>query len=370
MVIAVRFFTNSSSDENKNFIYETFSRISGLHIQHTFLFIFDKPYNSLILPANVIPVVIELKEKSPMKSLIWYNIKIPAVLKKYKADIFISGSFCSLITKIPQILIAPDISFTQHASIVKKQSLLFYKKFTPRFLKKTKTIIVFSAFQKAEIIKQYKTDADKIEVIYNGVNENFKPIHIEEREKIKDKYAAGNEYFIYTGEIGSNKNLLNLLKAFSAFKKRQRSNMQLLIAGNPGWEYEKFSESLRLFRFKEDVQILENPSLEDLIKITAAAYALVYPSLFEGFATQPLQAMKSSIPVITSSTGAMPEIVADAALYADAENFKDIAIKMMMLFKDENLRKALIEKGTIQVKKYNWDNTAGLVWKSIEKTLL
>ena len=370
MVIAVRFFTNSSSDENKNFIYETFTRISALHVQHTFLFIFDKPYNSLILPANVIPVVIELKGKSPMKSLIWYNIKIPAVLKKYKADIFISGSFCSLITKIPQILIAPDISFTQHASIVKKQSLLFYKKFTPRFLKKTKIIIVFSAFQKAEIIKQYKTDADKIEVIYNGVNENFKPIHIEEREKIKEKYAAGNEYFIYTGEIGSNKNLLNLLKAFSAFKKRQRSNMQLLIAGNSGWEYEKFSESLRLFRFKEDVQILENPSLEDLIKITAAAYALVYPSLFEGFETQPLQAMKSSIPVITSSTGAMPEIVADAALYADAENFKDIAIKMMMLFKDENLRKALIEKGTIQVKKYNWDSTAGLVWKSIEKTLL
>lgn len=367
MVIAVRFFTNSTSDENGNFIYETFSRISGLHIQHTFLFIFDKPYNSLIFPANVIPIVIDLKGKSPMKSLIWYNIKIPAILKKHKADIFISGSFCSLITKIPQILIAPDISFTQHASIVKKQYLLFYKKFTPRFLKKAKSIIVFSAFQKDILIKQYKTGADKIEVIYPGVNENFKPIHIEDREKIKDKYGAGNEYFIYTGEIGSNKNLLNLLKAFSAFKKRQKSSMQLLIAGNPGREYEMFSESLRLFRFKGDVKILENLSLDEIVKVTTSAYAMAYPSLFDVLATQPLQAMKSGVPVITSSTGAMPEIVADAALYADAENFKDIAIKMMMLFKDENLRKVLIEKGILQVKKYDWNESAGLLWKSIEK---
>ena len=74
---------------------------------------------------------------------------------------------------------------------------------------------------------------------------------------MKGKYADGNEYFIYTGEIGSNKNLLNLLKAFSAFKKRQKSNMQLLIAGKPGWKYEEFLENLRLFRFKEEVKLLE-----------------------------------------------------------------------------------------------------------------
>jgi glycosyltransferase involved in cell wall biosynthesis len=87
---------------------------------------------------------------------------------------------------------------------------------------------------------------------------------------------------------------------------------------------------------------------------------MVHPSLYEGFATQPLEAMKTSVPVIASSKGAMPEILGDAALYADTENFKDIAVKMMQLFRDENVRKELIEKGKIQAEKFNWDVTSKL----------
>jgi len=163
---------------------------------------------------------------------------------------------------------------------------------------------------------------------------------------------------------------LNLLKAFSAFKKRQKSNMQLLIAGKPSWKYEVFFESLRLFKFKDDVKILKDPSLEELVKITGAAYAIIHPSLYESAAIQPLEAMKSCVPVIASPKGAMPEIYGDAALYADTENFKDIAVKMMQLFKDENLRKELIEKGKIQAEKFNWNITAELLWESIEKCII
>ncbi len=97
---------------------------------------------------------------------------------------------------------------------------------------------------------------------------------------------------------------------------------------------------------------------------------MVYPSLFESFATQPLQAMKSGVPVITSTSGAMYEICGDAALYANYENFKDLAVKMMLIFKDENLRKTLIEKGKLHAEKYNWDITANFFWNIIEKTIV
>ncbi|MEO9032493.1 MAG: glycosyltransferase family 1 protein, partial [Ginsengibacter sp.] len=244
----------------------------------------------------------------------------------------------------------------------------FYKTFVARSLKKAKVIITFSEFSQAEIIKQYKINGDKTAIVYKGISQSFREITNEERENVKAKYADGNEYFIYTGEIGSVKNLLNLLKAFSAFKKRQQSNMQLLIFGNPSSKTEAITEALRLFRFKKDVQLLTNEPIEELAKVTAAAYAMVYPSCYDNFATQPLQAMISGVPVIISSTGAMTEICADAALYADPENFKEIAIRMMTLFKDENLRKTLIEKGKIQAKKYDWDITAALLWELIEKS--
>ena len=65
----------------------------------------------------------------------------------------------------------------------------------------------------------------------------------------------------------------------------------------------------------------------------------------------------------------MQEIAKDAALYADANSHTDIANKMMLLYKDENLRKELILKGRQIVKQYSWDKTATLLWQSIEKVM-
>jgi glycosyltransferase involved in cell wall biosynthesis len=201
------------------------------------------------------------------------------------------------------------------------------------------------------------------------VNENHQRVTQQERESVKEKYAEGNEYFIHTGKIHPGANLINVLKAFSAFKKRQKSGMQLLIITNGGKYYERFLSTVSLFKFKEDVNILNGLTQNEISKITASAYALVHPSFFESFGSSLIDAMKYDVPIITSLTGAMPEICGDAALYADPENFKDIAVKMMTLFKDENLRKELIEKGKLQVQKYNWNITAELVWNSIEKTI-
>jgi glycosyltransferase involved in cell wall biosynthesis len=373
MVIAVntRFLVKDEREVYTNFIYETLSRITTSHPEHTFIFIFDKPWHdSIIFSENVIPVVTGPHARHPAQWYIWYNIKIPAVLKKYKAGVLVSpDGLCSLTTKKPQCLVVYDLAFLHGSSCMNKSRLLFYKRFTPRFIKKSKVVVTVSEFTKAAIIKQYKTDADKIEIVYSGVDENFMPVLSGEREIVKAKYADGNEYFIYTGEIGSDKNLLNLLKAFSAFKKRQKSNMQLLIAGKTGWNPGEFIENLRLFRFKDEVKLLENLSLPELVKVTGSAYAMVYPSILEGFGMQSLQAMKSGIPVITSTASAMSEICGEAALYADPENFKEIAVQMMLIFKDENLRKTLIEKGKLQAEKYNWNRTALLFWNAIEKTM-
>ena len=221
MIIAVntRFLVKDELEVYTNFIYETFSRLTRLQPEHTFIFIFDRPWHdSFIFPGNVIPVVTGPQASHPALWYIWYNFKIPAVLKRYKAEVFVSpDGLCSLTTKLPQCLLVYDLAFLHPPLFMTRSHRLFYKKFTPQFIKKTKVVVTLSDFTKADIIKQYKTDADKIEVVYGGVNENFMPILIEERENVKAKYADGNEHFIYTGEIGSNKNLLNLLKAFSAF---------------------------------------------------------------------------------------------------------------------------------------------------------
>jgi len=94
---------------------------------------------------------------------------------------------------------------------------------------------------------------------------------------------------------------------------------------------------------------------------------LVYPSLLEGFGVPVLEAMRSEVPVITSLNSSMQEIAGDAALYADPKNYQDIADKMMLLYKDEDLRKELVQKGKKIVTQYSWNRTADLLWQTILK---
>ena len=374
MVIAVNTKITGRDEltEEDNFIFETFRRIIKLQPRHTFVLISEtKLIDTITAFENVTNIVISQQNKSPAFWYLWYNIKIPAVLKKYKADVYIScDGIASLTTKVPQYIVVAGLSFIHQPSIFKTSSLIFYKNFIPKSIKKAHTIFALSEFSKRDIVKQYKTNADKIKIIYKGVNENCREFSYEEKEEVKAQYTNGNEYFIYSGEIGSNKNLLNLLKAFSAFKKRQKSSMQLIIAGKPGWKSKDFFESLSLFMFRDEVEILKDPSLEQRIKITTAAYAMVCPSHNDGFATQPLEAIKCGVPVITSAKGAMPEIFGDAALYADTENFKEVAVRMMQLFRDENLRNELIAKGKIRAEKFNWDVTAKLIWENIGNAIV
>ena len=373
MVIAVntRFLLVDYLEGYGNFIYETFRRITEQHPEHEFIFIFDRPYDKRFLFSNNIKTVVTgPAARHPLLWKLWYDIKVPAVLKKYKADVFVScDGFCSLGTKVPQCLVVHDLAFLHYPSAIKKSHLLFYKRYTPKFLGKAISIATVSEFSKKDIIAQYGTDAKKINVVYNGVKEIFNPINNEAKATIKNKYTDGKEYFIYAGSIHPRKNLITLLKAFSVFKKRQQTNMKLVLAGRLAWQYESFEKDLKSYKYRNDVVLTGYVEEAVLAEIIGAAYGLVYPSFFEGFGVPVLEAMRCDVPVITSADSAMQEIAKDAALYADANSHTDIANKMMLLYKDENLRKELILKGRQIVKQYSWDKTATLLWQSIEKVM-
>ncbi len=372
MVIAVntRSLLADSLEGHGNFMYETFQLISKNHPEHQFIFIFDQPYSErFVFGTNVTAVAAGPPARHPLLWKLWYDFKVPAVLRKYKADVFVSGDgCCSLRTKVPQCLIVHDLAFL-HYPAIKKSHQLFYKRYMPRFLDKATSIATVSQFSKEDIITQYKTTANKIDVVFNGVNEIFQPVSDEDKLTTKNTYTDGKEYFIYAGAIHPRKNLINLLKAFSVFKKRQQTNMKLVLTGKLAWKYESFEKDLQSYKYRNDVVMTGYVEETELVKLIGSSYGLVYPSLFEGFGAPVLEAMRCNVPVITSAHSAMQEIAKDAALYADATNYKDMADKMMLLYKDENLRKELIQKGKIVTNQYSWDKTAALLWQSIGKAM-
>jgi len=373
MTIAIntRFLLTDYLEGYGYFIFETFRRIVKTHKEHQFIFIFDRPYGlRFIFSENITPVIAGPAARHPLLWKYWYDVKIPAVLKKYKADIFVSADgYCSLKTKIPQCMVVHDLAFLHYPTHSKKSHLRYFKKQMPRFLEKAKTIATVSEFSKKDIIEQYKISPGKIDVVYSAAKEIFKPVSEKIKQETKNRYTDDKEYFLHVGAIHPRKNLLNLLKAFSVFKKRLKSNMKLMLVGRLAWKYESFMDKLKSYKHREDVVILGYTDEPELVNIVGSAYALVYPSLLEGFGVPVLAAMQCKVPVITSLNSSMQEIAKDSVLYADPGSHDDIAEKMMRIYKDENLQKELIEKGQKISKEYSWDRTAELLWKCIEKTM-
>ena len=373
MIIAVNtcslFFNHP--DDPGYFIYQCISNLEKKHPQHQFIFLFDRPFDKqLTFAKNSSAVVMRPRPVSTLLWPYWYNFTLPAVLRKYKATVYIStDGICAGRTKLPQCLLLQDLTFLHAPEYVAGSLLRFYKKQFSGFLKKAKSIVTLSAFSQTIIADRYKIDAKKISIIYPAPTIVFKPVEEAVKEAVKAQYTDGKEFFLYTGAIHPRNNLVNLLKAFSFFKKRQKSNMQLLIAGTPDKKFKQFAEDLKTYRYRDEVKILSGLPVTELAEITAAAYAFIFPVLFDNFTHHPLNAMQSAVPVITSKCCALPETCADAALYVNPEDFKDLAEKMMLLYKDEQKRNQLISTGLLQAKKYNWDNTANLLWELIARTI-
>lgn len=371
MKIAVntRFLLEDYLEGYGHFLFETIRQMALDHPEHEFLFIFDRPFNQKFIPSdNCKGIVAGPAARHPILWKWWFDVRIPAILRRYKADVFLScDGFCSLRTHVPQCLVIHDLAFLHFPGFIKRSHLLFYKRYTPKFLKKAAVISTVSAFSKNDIVNNYGIDPAEVEIVNNAARNIFHPIDFSEMQEVRDQFTEGKNYFIYTGSIHPRKNLINLLKAFSIFKKRQKSDWKLVIAGRLAWKFESFTESLKKYKYRSDVVMTGYVGEEELSRLIGAAYAMVYPSLWEGFGMPVLEAMQSAVPVITSEKSAMEEIGGDAALYANVTEPQELAERMMLLYKDETLRNTLIKRGKEKAKNYSWVKTADLLWKSVLK---
>ena len=122
-------------------------------------------------------------------------------------------------------------------------------------------------------------------------------------------------------------------------------------------------------RFKNDVVFTGRVLTRDLHDIFGAALALTFVPFFEGFGIPIVEAMSAGVPVICSNTTSIPEVGGNAAMYADPLKIEQITDAMIKIQRDIDLRKSLVEKGFIQKEKFSWDETARLLWMSVEKAL-
>jgi glycosyltransferase involved in cell wall biosynthesis len=275
----------------------------------------------------------------------------------------------SLNTKVPTCLVIHDLAFEHYPEHLKFSQRSYWRYFSPKFAQKASRIVTVSEFSKQDIVSRYRVPEEKISVAYNGAHEAYHSLGWEEREAVKRQYAEGCEYFVFAGALHPRKNVVNLLKAFISFKKHHRSNMKLVIVGRMAWKFEELVAMREEMPFKEDVKWVGYMDVEELSRVTAAAYAMVYASLFEGFGIPILEALQCNVPAIVSNTSSMPEVGGSAALLVNPSDSEDIAAKMAMVYRDETLRARLIAAAPAQVARFSWDKAAEVLWNSLMQCL-
>jgi glycosyltransferase involved in cell wall biosynthesis len=353
------------------FMYETLKRITNEHPEHEFIFIFDRPYDKeYIFSDNVSAVVAPPPARHPVLWYLWFEWSIPYVLKKYKADLFVSlDGYLSMASDVPTVVAIHDVNFEHYPKSIPWSMYKFLHYYSPRYAHKAKRIITVSEFSKKDISEQYGIDPAKIDVVYNGANEDYKPVSDQVKISIRDKYSSGEEYFLYVGSIHARKNMENMMNAYDEFKKKHHTHHKFLIVGNKKWWTDSMEKTYQSLTFKNDVIFMGRVPMDELLKITASAFALVYVPFFEGFGIPITEAMKCEVPVITSNITSMPEVAGDAALLIDPFSVASITSAMEKLVNNEKLRTELIGKGKVQATVFYWQRTADLLWQSIEKAM-
>lgn len=353
------------------FTYETFKQIVLKNPSIEFIFIFDrKPHHDFIFANNVKIEVIGPQARHPLLYIFWYQYALHKLLKKVKPSIFIgTDGMIPLKSTTKTLAVIHDLNFEHHPEHLPQLIRKYYCHSFPKFAEKANRIATVSEFSKQDIVNQYNINPSKIDVVYNGANSNFKPLSETEKKSTLGKYSHNKDYFLFVGTLHPRKNLSNLFKAFDLFKTNTGSELKLLIVGKKMWWTKEIETTFNQLKHQSDVIFTDRVSETELCKITAAAFALTYIPIFEGFGIPLVEAMNCGTPIITSNVTSMPEVVGDAAILVDPFSVKDIANGMEQLFIDKTKQNLLIEKGNQQGKKYSWDRTSELLWNSIEKTI-
>jgi glycosyltransferase involved in cell wall biosynthesis len=225
-------------------------------------------------------------------------------------------------------------------------------------------VFAVSQFTRQEIENLFHIPGERIEVVYNAIDERFQRGHATEadRQLIAERYRVTYPFLLYAGRVSPHKNVVRIIEAFSALKaeleKDQKfPDLKLIIIGDDLSGHPDLRRTVVRGGVQNDVRFLGFVPIEVLRIFYDVAKIFVFPSLYEGFGLPPLEAMVHGTPVVTSNTSSLPEVVGKAAVLVNPENVFEIMHALHRVLLDQGLREKLKQRGYEQARKFSWETS-------------
>jgi glycosyltransferase involved in cell wall biosynthesis len=313
-----------------------------------------------ILPTNFVSVPLVAAERS----LHGYR-EFRAKLKQIDCDLLHVPNLFSVPRRLPCPYVMTVHDMLEHMSRTKgvggiRRSLHF--QLTKQVLRGAARIFAVSNFTRNEIEKLFGISSDRIEVVYNAIDERFLHGHATaaDRDLIAQRYQVTYPYLLYAGRISAHKNVVRMIEAFSALKTELEKDglfpdLKLIIIGDDLSGNPDLRRTVVRSGVQNDVRFLGFVPIEVLRIFYDLAKIFVFPSLYEGFGLPPLEAMAHGTPVVTSNVSSLPEVVGKAAVLVNPENVFEIRRALHRVLTDQSLRDRLKDRGYAQTARFSWE---------------
>ena len=342
------------------YVFELTENLFKLDQENEYILFLNDPEYSEFKPPNkrIHKVCVNARHYSVKE-----QTKFCKLLYKHNLDLVHFTHFNAPILYLkPSIVTIHDLTLSFFPG--KKMNSFVYRAAYQAILKSTvskaQKIIAVSKNTKKDLQKLLKTPSEKISVIYEGVNQEFKPITNKSQvNACLKKYHINKPFLLYTGVWRNHKNIVNLIKAFNLLNQNYKYNSQLVITGKEDPFYPEVKQTVLDLNLKDKVIFTDFVSEQDLVTLISSAHIYAFPSFYEGFGLPVLEAMQCHTPVACSNTSCLPEIAgSDNAVFFDPHSPQDIAKKLHTLATDQELRNKLINNGAQHIKNFSWQEMA------------
>ncbi|HLK96772.1 MAG TPA: glycosyltransferase family 1 protein, partial [Hymenobacter sp.] len=258
IAVNVRFLLPGNQLEGiGRFTYETLKRLVAAHSEHTFHFLFDRPFDARYLfGPNVVPHVLQPPARHPFLWVAWFEGAVAWWLRRHRPAVFLSpDGYTTLATRVPRVTVFHDLAFEhfpEHMSVLEHK---YYQFFAPRFAHASERLVTVSEATRQDVVQTYGVPATKISIAYNAADEYFRPLPADVQQLTRERYAAGKAYFLFVGALHPRKNLANLLRAFDEFKERTGAPTKLLIVGRTAWKAGPMFDVYQQMAHRRDVHL-------------------------------------------------------------------------------------------------------------------
>jgi glycosyltransferase involved in cell wall biosynthesis len=251
-----------------------------------------------------------------------------------------------------EIATVHDLTCIHHPELC-TADVLQYPGLLSRALRRGAHVHAVSQFVADEVVSLLGADPERVHVVHNGVSAVTGGDGDAGR-----RLAGGARYVLALGTVEPRKGLPALVAAFDAVAAGD-PELRLVIAGPDGWGTAQLSDAIARARHADRVVRVGWVDDSGRADLLAGAAVFAYPSQYEGFGLPPLEAMAAGVPVVTTSAGALPEVVADAAELVDVGDVDALGGTIAALIDEPTAAHAArLERGRARAASFTWDAAA------------